>query len=176
MHPLVKLAKKAVEKYIKEGEIISPPLDFPQEFLTRKSGTFVTIEKNKKLRGCIGTYLPTQENIAKEVIQNAISSATRDPRFPPVSEEELPYLSYVVYVLYPPELVSDISKLNPKKYGVIVKTIPKEGEAQKSALLLPDLEGVETVEDQLSITCQKGGIDPVAEEIVIYRFKVDKYQ
>ena len=176
MHPLVRLAKKAVEKYIKEGEVISPPLDFPQEFLTRKSGTFVTIEKNKKLRGCIGTYLPTQDSIAKEVIQNAISSAIRDPRFPQVAKEELPVLSYIVYILYPPELVSDISKLNPKKYGVIVKTIPKEGEVQKSALLLPDLEGVETVEDQLSITCQKGGIDPAQEELVIYRFKVDKYQ
>lgn len=176
MHPLVELAKRAVETYIKEGKITSPPSDFPHEFLKERSGVFVTIEKNRKLRGCIGTYLPTQENIAKEVIQNAISAATRDPRFPPVVKEELPNLSYIVYILYPPELVNDISKLDPKKYGVIIKTVPKEGGVQKSALLLPDLEGVETVEDQLSITCQKGGIDPATEEIVVYRFKVDKYQ
>jgi len=176
MHPLVKLAKLAVEEYIGEEKIISPPRDFPSEFLIKKSGTFVTIEKDKKLRGCIGTYLPTQDNIAEEVIQNAISAATKDPRFFPITKEELPELSYVVYILHPPELVNDISKLDPKKYGVIVKTIPKEGEMQKSALLLPDLEGVETVEDQLSIACQKGGIDPATEEMVIYRFKVNKYQ
>lgn len=176
MHPLVKLAKFAVENYINEGKVISPFPDIPSEFLERKSGTFVTIEKDKKLRGCIGTYIPTQDNIAKEVIQNAISAATQDPRFPPISKEELPELSYIVYILYPPELVTNLSKLDPKKYGVIVKTIPKGGKTQKSALLLPDLEGIDTVEDQLSIVCQKGGIDPATEEIVIYRFKVDKYQ
>ena len=170
MHALVFLAKKTVETFIKKGEIISPPEDLPKEFLEKKAGTFVTIEKNGNLRGCIGTYLPTRENIAQEIIQNAIAAATEDYRFGPIQEKELSSLSYTVYILSEPELVRDIKELDPKKYGIIVKTEIKTG------LLLPDLEGVDTIEQQLSITCQKGGIDPLGEKIFIYRFTVEKYQ
>jgi AmmeMemoRadiSam system protein A len=193
MHPLVSLSKKAVETFIKEGRIISlEPGDLPEEFLNRRAGTFVTIEKNGELRGCIGTYLPTKENIGKEIVYNAIAAATQDYRFYPIQKEELPYLSYTVYILSEPELVKEIKELNPKKFGIIVKTRPifssknLGGQAKdvifnghfvaKTGLLLPDLEGIDTVEKQISIACQKGGIDLAKERILIYKFEVEKYQ
>lgn len=185
LHPLVSLAKLAVENYIKEKKIISPPEDFPEEFLKQRAGTFVTIEKEGQLRGCIGTYLATKENIAKEVIKNAISAATEDYRFLPVQVKELSSLNYTVYILGEPELVGDIKELDPKKYGIIVKTIPinEKGDvvfdghfAPKSGLLLPDLKGVDTIEKQISIACQKAGIDPLREKVLIYKFTVKKYK
>ena len=187
MNPHVLLAQQAVENYIKKGEIITPPAKLPENFLNKKSGVFVTIEKKGRLRGCIGTYLPTKENIAEEIIHNAIAAATEDYRFGPIQKEELPYLSYTVYILSKPELVKNIKELNPKKYGIIVKTVPisfpnrtdvmfNGHTVPKSGLLLPDLEGVDTVEQQLSIACQKGGINPQIEKIVVYKFTVKKYQ
>jgi len=187
MHPLVFLAKQTVETFIKEGKIISPPNDLPKEFLERKAGTFVTIEKNGDLRGCIGTYLPTRENIAEEIIHNAVAAATEDYRFGPIQEKELSSLSYTVYILSEPELIKDLKELEPKKYGIIIKTMPitRHNGADvvfnghfvaKTGLLLPDLEGVDTIEKQISIACQKGGIDPLREKILIYKFTVEKYQ
>lgn len=184
---LVGLAETAVKKYIEEERVISPPDDLPEEFLRKRAGTFVTIEKEGKLRGCIGTYLPTKGNIAREVISNAIAAATEDYRFGLITKEELDRLSYTVYVLDKPELVENIKELNPKKYGIIVKTTPIispngtdvvfNGHIPfKSGLLLPDLEGIETPEEQIAIACQKGGIDPEVERVVIYRFTVKKYQ
>lgn len=152
--------------------MIDIPVELPKEFSEKKSGTFVTIEKNGELRGCIGTYLPTKENIAEEIIYNAVAAATEDYRFGPIKKEELPQLSYTVYILNPPELVKDIKELNPKKFGIIVKSAT----GYKSALLLPDLEDVDTIEKQLWITCQKGGIDPKNEEIIIYKFTVEKHE
>lgn len=171
MSPYVLLVKSAVENYIKEGKIISPFPDLPQEFFEKKAGTFVTIEKNKELRGCIGTYLPTKENIAQELIHNAVAAATEDYRFGRIEKAELPYLSYTVYILGEPEAVRDIKTLDPKKFGVIVKS----ESYNKAGLLLPDLEGVNTVEQQLSIACQKGGIDPGKEKIFVYKFTVEKH-
>jgi len=171
MHPCLQLAKKAVENYIKKGEIIDVPDDLPREILENKSGIFVTIEKNGQLRGCIGTYLPTKDNIAQEIIHNAVAAATEDYRFGPVQKEELPYLTYTVYILEKPELVKDIKKLNPQKYGILVRTLTLP---PKSALLLPDLEGIDTVEKQISIACQKGGIDPLREKIIIHKFTAKK--
>lgn len=190
MHPLAKLAKEAVEVFIKEGKVISVPTDFPQEFLTRTRGVFVTLEKNGDLRGCIGTYLPTRSSIAEETIKNAIAAATQDIRFPPVEEEELPYLKYTVSVLSFPEKVNDIKELNPKKYGILVKTLPlvfpneeyilngllEKEIVSKTGILLPDIEGIDTVEQQISIACQKAGIDPKREKFFIYKFTVEKYQ
>lgn len=186
MHPLVSLTKLAVESYIQDQRIISPPLNFPGEFLTRKSGTFVTIQKNGQLRGCIGTYLPLQENIAEETIYNAVAAATEDNRFNIMTEEELPYLTYTVYILNKPELVRNVRELNPKKFGIIVKTVPITDPYRsdvvfnghlpyKSGLLLPDLEGVTTIDQQVSIACQKGGIDISSEKVIIYKFTVEKY-
>jgi len=188
MNPYIWLAKQAIENYIKEGKIISVPADLPEEFLKRRAGTFVTIEKNGELRGCIGTYLSTKENIAKEIISNAIAAATEDYRFGPIQKEELPYLSYTIYILSQPELVRDIKELNPKKFGIIVKTVPitsPDGTDvvfnghipyYKSGLLLPNLEGVDTIEKQISIACQKGGINLEEEKIIIYKFRVEKYE
>ena len=186
MNPYVLLAKQAVENYIKEGKIIELTKDLPEEFLTKRAGTFVTIEKDGQLRGCIGTYLPTRINVAEEIVRNAIAAANEDYRFGPIKKEELPYLSYTVYILSYPELVKNIKELDPKKFGVIVKTgpftFPNEKDVvfdgaipYKTGLLLPDLEEVNTIEKQFSIACQKGGIDPEKEKIFIYRFTVEKY-
>jgi AmmeMemoRadiSam system protein A len=183
---LPELAKSAVENYVKEGKIIDPPAGLAQEFLNRKAGTFVTIEKQGQLRGCIGTYLPTRDNIAQEIIHNAVAASTEDYRFGSVAGEELPRLSYTVYILGEPELVKGVKELDPKKYGIIVKTVPIASAADKdvvfdgvvpykSGLLLPDLEGIDTVEEQLSIACRKGGIDPRQEKIIIYRFTAEKH-
>ena len=201
MHHLVLLAKSAVENYIKENKIISSPKDLPEDFLKRRAGVFVTIEKKNELRGCIGTYLPTRINIAEEVVHNAIAAATEDYRFGPIQKEELPYLSFTVYILSYPEPVKDIKDptksseeefrragLDPKRFGVIIKTSPFVYPNQeenvvfnghvpfKCGLLLPDLGGVDTVEQQISIACQKGRIDIEKEKIFIYRFTVEKYQ
>jgi len=201
MHHLVLLAKSAVENYIKENKIISSPKNLPEDFLKRRAGVFVTIEKKNELRGCIGTYLPTRINIAEEVVHNAIAAATEDYRFGPIQKEELPYLSFTVYILSYPEPVKDIKDptksseeefrrvgLDPKRFGVIIKTSPFVYPNQeenvffnghvpfKCGLLLPDLEGVDTIEQQIEICCQKGGIDPEREKIFIYRFTVEKYQ
>jgi len=187
MHPLVTLAKLAVESYIKTGKVIEPPEDFPEEFLKEQSGVFVTLQEKGMLRGCIGTYLPIRENIAQEIIKNAIAAATEDYRFGQIQEQELPHLSYTVYILSEPKLVKDLKELNPKKYGIIVKTMPITAPngadvvfnghlPYKSGLLLPDLEGVDTVEKQISTACQKGGVDPRKEKVLIYKFTVEKYQ
>lgn len=167
MHPLVKLAKETVEKYIREGVIKSPPVVLTDE-MKEKTGVFVSLKKKGKLRGCIGTFTPSTGNVAEEIIQNAISASTRDPRFPPVSEEELNEIEYSVDVLSEPERVNSPEELDPKKYGVIVKKDWRKG------LLLPDLEGVDTVEEQISIAKQKAGIGP-EEDIELWRFQVKRY-
>lgn len=168
MHPLVKLAKDTVEKYITEGGIIPQPAELTPE-MSKKAGVFVSIKKKGELRGCIGTYLPATDNIAKEIIQNAISAATQDPRFYPVNESELDELQYSVDVLSPPEKVDRPEALNPKRYGVIVKKGNHRG------LLLPDLEGVNTVNEQIRIAALKAGISP-EEDMELYRFEVKRYK
>lgn len=168
MSPLVKLAKETVETYVTQGKITGPPTQLTPE-MKEKAGVFVSIHKRDALRGCIGTFEPQEDNVAQEVIVNAISSATRDPRFPPVTQSELEDLDYSVDVLTEPEPVEDISTLDPKKYGVIVECGYRRG------LLLPDLEGVDSVEQQISICCQKAGIAP-GQSIKLYCFKVKRYK
>jgi AmmeMemoRadiSam system protein A len=168
MHPLVKLAKDTIEQYILEGNTLRPPDDAANE-MTEKAGVFVSIKKEGKLRGCIGTFQPVTENVAFEIIQNAISAATRDPRFPPVNSSELEHLEYSVDVLTEPEKVTTKKDLDPKKYGVIVKSGNRKG------LLLPDLEGVDTIDEQVSIATMKAGIY-LGEDIELYRFEVKRYK
>lgn len=186
INPLILLAKEAVENYIKEGKIISPPANLPEEFLKRRAGVFVTIEMDGELRGCIGTYLPTRINIAEETIRNAVAAAAEDYRFGLIKTVELPNLSYSVSILSSPEQVKDIKELNPKKFGIIIKTgplvFPNEENVvfdgvlpYKTGLLLPDLEGIDTIEEQIFTACQKGRIDPKTEKILIYKFTVEKY-
>ena len=164
----VRLARETIENYVKQGKIITPPKDLPEEMINQKAGVFVSLKKFGDLRGCIGTFIPAQENIAQEIIKNAISAAIDDPRFSPVTISELEDLSISVDVLSAPEEVKDISQLDPKKYGVIVSSGYKKG------LLLPDLEGVDTAEYQIDIAKRKAGIYP-NEKVKLYRFEVKRY-
>ena len=168
MHPVAELAKKSIESFLREGKIIKPPDPLPPE-ISGKAGVFVCLKKNGELRGCIGTYSACCDSIAMEIITNAISAATKDPRFPPVRADEIGDLTYSVDILSCPEKIKHISELDPAKYGIIVES------GFRRALLLPDLEGVETVEEQIRITKMKAGILPV-EEVDIYRFEVKRYQ
>ena len=154
MDKFVALAKQAVEEYVKNGKIIKTPPHLPSKFL-KKAGVFVTIKKNGELRGCVGTYLPTQENLALEIISSAISACAYDGRFYPVYEKELPELSYEVSILSEPQKIKTLEKHNPKKHGIIVAT--PDG---RRGLLLPDLDGIDTTQEQIDIACQKGGIYP----------------
>ncbi|UCH79972.1 MAG: AmmeMemoRadiSam system protein A [Nitrospiraceae bacterium] len=168
MHPLVQLAKETIEKFILDGQIMEIHYPLADE-MTEKAGTFVSIKKKGELRGCIGTFHPAAENMAAEIIQNAISAATRDPRFPPVTADELDDLEYSVDVLSAPERIKSRRDLDPKIYGVIVVSGANKG------LLLPDLDGVDTVDDQISIASAKAGIY-MDDDIELYRFKVKRYK
>jgi AmmeMemoRadiSam system protein A len=137
--------------------------------MREKSGVFVCIKKAGELRGCIGTFEPNYKNVAEEIVMNAVSSATRDPRFEAVTADELKDLEYSVDVLPQPVPVKSLKDLNAKKYGVIVQSGYRRG------LLLPDLEGVDTPEQQIEICRQKGGIGP-DEAVKLYRFEVKRYK
>ena len=162
-----KLARRVVEAYVK-GEPGPDLSDAPEALKSRRAGVFVCLKKAGELRGCIGTIQPVSTNVAEEIRNNAISSATKDPRFFPVSPEELDSLTYSVDVLEEPEDVPDISYLDPKVYGVIVRS------GMKSGLLLPDLEGVDTAEDQVRIAGMKAGIR-AGEPVKLQRFKVTRH-
>ena len=168
MHPLVKLAKDTIETFTLDGETAEIPCPLPDD-MKEKAGTFVSIKKKGELRGCIGTFHPTTDNVAAEVIQNAISAATRDPRFPPITADELDDLEYSVDVLSAPEKIQSKKELDPKKYGVIVVSGARKG------LLLPDLDGVDTVDDQVSIASTKAGIY-MGDDIELYRFEVRRHR
>ena len=167
-NPLVELAKGAIRLIVKEAKVMELP-DLLTDEMKGSAGVFVSLKKHGELRGCIGTFHPTQPNIALEIIHNAVSAATRDPRFPPVESDELSELSYSVDILTKPELVGNIKELDPKRYGVIVESGFRRG------LLLPDLEGVDTVEHQISIAKQKAGIAE-GEAAKISRFEVKRYR
>jgi AmmeMemoRadiSam system protein A len=168
MHPITELAKETIETYVKSGKRLSTPKNLTPE-MKQQAGVFVSVHKLGDLRGCIGTFEPQQKNVAEEVITNAISSATQDPRFNPIEEDELKDLDYSVDVLTKPEPVEDKSQLDPKKYGVIVQAGWRRG------LLLPDLEGVDSADYQIDICRQKGGIGP-DEPVKLYRFEVKRYK
>jgi AmmeMemoRadiSam system protein B/AmmeMemoRadiSam system protein A len=167
MSPLARLAKGTVETYVKEGKTIRPKELTPE--MKESAGVFVSIHKLGGLRGCIGTFEPQRENVAEETITNAINSATGDPRFPPIGPHELKDLDYSVDVLTKPVPVEDKDKLDPRQYGVIVECGWRRG------LLLPDLEGVDTVAQQIDICRQKAGIAP-HEPIKLYCFEVKRYK
>ena len=164
----VNLARQSLEYYVKNNSPMSMPDGLPAKMLNTAAGTFISVHKNGQLRGCIGTFLPTKDNVAQEIMANAISAATRDPRFNPITEDELKWLDINVDVLSEPEAIDSIDELDVKKYGVIVESGYKRG------LLLPDLDGVDTVEEQVDIARRKGGIGP-SEKIKLYRFEVVRH-
>lgn len=165
----VTLAKKTIELYIKEGIKIKNNNNLPDNLLSKRAGIFVSIHKFGKLRGCIGTIFPVRNCIAEEIIENAISAAVHDYRFAPITEKELDYLDINVDELSELEPVYDINTLDPKKYGIVVSTKEKRG------VLLPDIEGVNTVEEQIEICKRKGNINPT-EEITIEKFTVIRHK
>ncbi|MDD5121846.1 MAG: AmmeMemoRadiSam system protein B [Dehalococcoidales bacterium] len=168
LHPLVSLAKGAVETFVKQRQVIKPPAELTPE-MAEKAGVFVSLHKGRELRGCIGTFAPAKKNVAEEIIANAINAAMEDPRFSPVSVQELADLDYSVDVLTEPEPVDDESELDPVRYGVIVEAGLRRG------LLLPDLEGVNTVEKQIEICRMKAGIGS-HEPLTLYRFEVKRFR
>ncbi|MCU0640633.1 MAG: AmmeMemoRadiSam system protein A [Candidatus Margulisbacteria bacterium] len=167
-HPLVQLARKTIDAYIRTGKVIAPPAELTPE-MKEQAGVFVSLHRHHALRGCIGTFAPTMPNVAGEVIRNAIESATRDPRFDPLIANELADLEINVDVLSAPEPVKSVKELDAKRYGVIVKAGGRRG------LLLPDLEGVNTPEEQIAICRQKGGISP-DEKVELFRFEVRRFR
>lgn len=170
MNAYTKLAKDAVENYFKTGKTLPLPQNLSKKFLNSRAGVFVSIYNGENLRGCIGTYLPTTQNIAEEIIQNAISAATEDYRFNTVTKEELPKLSYSIYILSEPREIKNFNELDPERYGILVKS-----EVGKSGLLLPNLEGINTKEEQLEAVCCKAGINLSKEKITIFKFDAIKY-
>ncbi|MBU4338365.1 AmmeMemoRadiSam system protein A [Patescibacteria group bacterium] len=170
MDEYTRLAQKTTEEYIKNGKIIKILEGLPEEFYSRKSGVFVTIFKSDELRGCVGTYLPAKKNIGQEIIDNAISACSRDHRFLPIDKSDLPYLKYEVSILSSPQLVEDIKKHNPKRHGLIVRCA--DG---RCGLLLPDLDKIDTIDEQFQIACQKGGINLEKDGPILYFFTVEKH-
>jgi AmmeMemoRadiSam system protein A len=172
-HPLVELAHRTIDTYVRQGKTAAPPAELTPE-MQDAAGVFVSIKKHGQLRGCIGTFNPTAPNVAQEIIQNAISAATRDPRFPPVRNDELDDLDISVDVLAPPEPIRGLEDLDPKRYGLIVES---QRNPWKRGLLLPDLEGVDTPEQQMFITrVHKAGIADPDEPVNLYRFEVIRYR
>jgi AmmeMemoRadiSam system protein A len=164
------LARLAVEAFIRQRLIIGTP-DEPQGVLAEHAGTFVTLRHvDGQLRGCIGTIEATQPNVAAEILQNAISAATRDPRFRPVTTDELPTLTYGVDVLSKPEPANGPEDLNPAVYGVIIESV----DGRRRALLLPRIEGIDSVETQWLAVHSKAGIEP-GTAVRVERFTVVRY-
>ena len=168
MHPLVKIARDAIELYIREDKTLPVREEELSPELKKRAGVFICLKINGNLRGCIGTFQPTEHTIAHETVRNAISAATCDPRFPLVRPDELDRVEYTVDVLTPPEPVADAGELNPRRYGVIVQAGGRRG------LLLPDLDGVDTAQDQISIAMQKAGIAR-GTPVNLFRFGVERY-
>ena len=173
----VRLAAATIDRFVRTGERLEFPEDLPEELVkdlpkeatTERAGAFVSVHKNGDLRGCIGTIGPVQSSIAEEIISNAISAVSRDPRFDRVQEDELDQLEINVDILGKPEDIDGPDKLDVKRYGVIVSCGMRRG------LLLPDLEGVDTAQYQIAIAMRKGGIYP-DEDYHLQRFEVVRYK
>ena len=167
--PYVKLARASVEHYILHHKKLPLPQDLPSELVSRRAGAFVSIHEHGRLRGCIGTIAPVQDSLAQEIIDNAVSASTRDPRFDPIKADELAWLEISVDVLGDPEPISSSRELDVKRYGVIVT------KGRKRGLLLPDLDGVDTVEQQISIAKSKAGIAEWDRNVQLQRFEVVRH-
>lgn len=161
------LARHVLKYYLKEGSIPKSPAVLPPEY-NERNGVFVSLKKDGQLRGCIGTVEPVRDNLAEEIAANAVGAAVRDPRFPPLSRDELAELSISVDILGPMEPIKSEKELDPQQYGVLVRS------GSRSGLLLPKLEGINTVEEQVDIARRKAAIPP-GLPVELYRFKVTRF-
>lgn len=171
-HPFVELARRSIESYVQSGRQIQAPKVLTEE-MRQRAGAFVSLHRLGRLRGCIGTIEPVEANVAEEIIHNAISAASRDPRFSPVRPSELEELEVKVDVLGKPEPIESTDMLDPKRYGLIIQS---RTHPWKRGLLLPDLEGIDSVEQQVYWTrYHKAGISNPDEPVEMYRFEVKRY-
>lgn len=168
MHPLVKLAIRSVEYFLKTGKPLPCPDPLPKD-LKQNAGTFVSIKKKGALRGCIGTMVPKYRNLAEEIIQNALRAANQDPRFDPVEKGELPDLTFSVDVLTPLEKIENIKEHDIKKFGLLVKGNGNQG------LLLPDLDIIKSADHQLKVCLKKGGFKE-NDTYELFRFEVKRFK
>ncbi len=165
---ILALARRAVEQYVRTGEVPPAPLH-PPAALSEPGPAFVTLRVAKSLRGCIGTLAATKPTLAEETIANAVAAAVSDPRFPPVTPDELPLLSYEVDIVGPLAPVAGADELDPDRYGVVVESGGRRG------VLLPAIEGVTSTEQQVAIARIKAGIAP-DEPVTLYRFTVLRFR
>ena len=166
----VRLARMSIEHFVRTHSYLPMPEGLSQELTESRAGAFVSIKKYGKLRGCIGTFLPAQQSIAEEILYNAVSAAAHDDRFEPIEEDELNRLIYSVDVLSTPEPIASAAQLDPQIYGVIVKSVHDN----RRGLLLPDLAGIDTAEQQIAIACEKARIQP-KEPVALARFTVERH-
>jgi MEMO1 family protein len=172
MNVYTNLAKQSIAYYFNHKKVIPTPEGLPANLVNHKAATFVSLHsKNGTLRGCIGTLLPTKKNVAQEIINNALAAAFHDNRFEPLNSQELDGLVISVDILSRPESINSLNNLDAKKYGVIVQT--KDG---RSGVLLPNLEGIDSVEQQVLIACQKAGINPNEDKISLFKFTVERHE
>lgn len=166
--PFVKLARESLEYYVKHRKNLPLPKNLPNKLTDNRAGVFVSLHLDNRLRGCIGTVAPTKKTVAEEIIENAISAGMRDYRFNPVEEHELDFIEYSVDILLPPQQIDSKEQLDITKYGVIVTAGHKRG------LLLPNIDGVDTVDEQVNIAKQKAGIKDY-ENYILHRFEVIRH-
>ena len=164
----VRLARETIETYVRTGRKGEMPKKLPEEMYTQRAGVFVSIKKEGQLRGCIGTIQPVQPSIAEEIAENAVSASVKDPRFSPIEPEELEKLVISVDVLGDTEKIGSEDMLDVRRYGVVVTKGYRRG------LLLPNLDGIDTVEEQVRIAKQKAGIGE-QEEVELERFEVIRH-
>lgn len=164
------LARKAIEKYITEGIILTASEFKVINVNNKKAGVYISIKLlDGSLRGCRGSKYPTKETIEEEIIANTISTATTDKRFPPIKPEELKNICITVHILHEPELIYDINTLNPEVYGIIIRS-----DSDKTGILLPGARNIKNSQIQIQAAREKAKIDST-ENVQIYRFKTDKY-
>jgi len=169
VHPFITLAYQAIKIYLETGQVISAPDPLPENIAEPGAGFVSLHSADNKLRGCRGTILPTEPNLAEAIIRTAISSAIDDPRFPPMTFAEVPGLIIKIDILSPLEPVLDVNSLDEKVYGVLIQS------GQRRAVLLPNIAAVESVPHQLELVRRKANLSP-DEPAELFHFTVTRYE